>query len=127
MPREKLLKALVQIESGGDPNAVSSKGAIGTHQVMPIAARDVMRAEGIDDSQFTNAQIREILKRPGMSQYFGERYLGLLLKRFSGNERLAMAAYNGGPTRLEEKGLEVSKMPLETQKYVKLIAEKLRA
>ena len=35
---KNLNKAVIQVESGGDPKAVSSKGALGRYQVMPETA-----------------------------------------------------------------------------------------
>lgn len=118
----KIEPALVKVESGGNPLAESSKGAIGTHQVTPIAARDVMRADGIDDRQFSDAQIKQILRQEGMSAYFGRKYLALMLSRFGGNPQLAEAAYNGGPSRLDRRGRNIDAMPAETRAYVRKLA-----
>lgn len=112
----------MKVESGGNPLAESSKGAIGTHQVTPIAARDVMRADGIDDRQFSDAQIKQILRQEGMSAYFGRKYLALMLSRFGGNPQLAEAAYNGGPSRLDRRGRNIDAMPAETRAYVRKLA-----
>lgn len=122
---EALSPAIERVESGGNPAAESPKGAIGTHQVMPIAARDVLRSQGIDDRQFTDAELREILRQPGMSKQFGDAYMALMLERYGGNKRLAAGAYNGGPSRLDERGRDISKMPAETRDYVKKLARAL--
>ena len=129
-----LSRAVEAVESGGRADAVSSAGAIGTHQVMPIAMREVMRAQGIDDSKYTNAQLKEIAKRPGMSQAYGEEYLLLLIKKFQDPE-LALAAYNGGETRvrrlLKETGGNTfadiaSRLPSETRQYVPKVRSALQ-
>lgn len=120
-----LSDAVQFVESRGREDAVSPKGAIGTHQVMPIAARDVLRSQGVDDRQFTDAQLTALLKKPGMSKQFGEAYLALLLDRYDGNLELALAAYNGGPSRLDRRGKDIARMPEETRNYVPAVTRRL--
>lgn len=122
---DALSNAVKHVESRGNANAESSKGAIGTHQVTPIAARDVLRAQGVDDRQYSDSELKQILRQPGMSQQFGEAYLQLLIQRYDGNVELALAAYNGGPSRLDEVGRDISKMPAETRNYVPAVFEAL--
>jgi len=77
---EDLFLRLVTQESGWDPRALSSAGAIGLAQLMPETAILL----GVD---------------PGDSQQNlegGARYLAQQYRRF-GNWRLALAAYNAGP------------------------------
>ncbi len=97
-----LLKAVEHVESRGNPNAVSSKGAIGTHQVTPPAMRDVLRSQGVDDRQYTDAQLREIAKQPGASKKFGEAYLQMLLGKYNGNITKALTAYHSGIGNVEK-------------------------
>jgi soluble lytic murein transglycosylase-like protein len=122
----KLSKAVERVESGGKADAVSSKGAIGTHQVMPIAMREVMRSQGVDDKQFTNADLTQMAQQPGVSKEYGEAYLNILLAKYDGDIELALAAYNAGPTAVSKllKGdaetyADIrSKLPAETRNYV---------
>ena len=95
VPRE-LVAAVIRAESGGDPAAVSKKGALGLMQLMPVTAKwlapQVGRAvpagsDGILDPEF-NVDV-------------GTYYLGTLLKRYGGNETLALAAYNSGPSTVD--------------------------
>lgn len=121
------LKAIEYVESRGNKNAVSPKGAIGTHQVMPIAMRDVMRAKGINDKIYSDAQLRQLAAEDGASEYYGTEYVKLLYDRFDGNWPLVFAAYNGGPS-LVKKLLKDSggssfediarRLPTETRNYV---------
>lgn len=76
----------MQQESGGDPGARSSKGAIGLMQLMPETAREL----GVDPND------------PQQNIIGGVRYLGQMLKRFGGNVAYALAAYNAGPRAVEE-------------------------
>ena len=84
---ERLLAALVWTESGFDPEARSSAGAIGLGQLMPGTAADL----GVDPTDATQ-------NLDGAA-----RYLRQQLDRF-GDVRLALAAYNAGPARVEAAG-----------------------
>jgi cell wall-associated NlpC family hydrolase len=96
-----LLKGLVQAESGFDPSSVSSVGAQGLAQLMPDTARGLGVTNAFD---------------PLQSLEGGARFLAGALKRFGGNEQLALAAYNAGPGAVERYG----GIPpyAETQAYV---------
>ena len=76
-----LLHAVVKIESNYNPMAISPKGALGLMQLMP----DTARRYGVTDP-FDSAQ----------NLRGGARHLGDLLKLFSNNKELALAAYNAG-------------------------------
>ena len=75
-----LLDRLAQVESGGNPRAVSSAGALGMYQFMPGTAREL----GINPMDPTQA-------RAG-----AERYLKQMYDKF-GNWRHAAMAYHAGP------------------------------
>ncbi len=84
-----LVKAVIKAESGFDPNAVSSVGAVGLMQVMPSTARRV----GVKNPQDPHANIEA-----------GVKYLKMLLNMFEGDEALAVAAYNSGPGKVRKYG-----------------------
>jgi soluble lytic murein transglycosylase-like protein len=84
-----LVRAIIQIESGFEPRAVSSKGAKGLMQLMPATARE-MGARNLFD--------------PRQNIFAGARYLRVLLDAFDGNLTLAAAAYNAGPTNVQRHG-----------------------
>lgn len=133
-PKKNLTSDAIQaIESGGHADAVSSKGAIGTHQVTPIAFRDVLRANGVDDKAYSDAELTAALKKPGVSKKIGDAYYALLMQRYH-DEQLSLAAYNGGPTRVSEllsqtggTGFQdiAQLLPEETQKYVPKVEQVL--
>ena len=74
-----LVAVIMQIESCGDPRALSHSGAMGLFQVMPFHFH-------ITDSPFN----------PDTNALRGLDYLSRSLETANGNARLAMAGYNGG-------------------------------
>lgn len=78
----KLVASIIDAESGGDPSAVSRVGAQGLMQLMPGTASMYGVANAFD---------------PYANVDGGTRYLRDLLRRYRGNVRLAVAAYNAGP------------------------------
>lgn len=101
-----LVQALMEVESGGNANAVSPKGAQGLMQIMPGTARDLSLADPFDPSASIDA---------------GSRYLSQQLKAF-GDLRLALAAYNAGPDAVR-KHAGIPPFP-ETQRYVGAVANR---
>jgi len=81
----RLVRAVIQAESGWDHRALSGKGAMGLMQLMPGTA--VVLA--VDDPWDAAENVRG-----------GTAYLAALLDRF-GSVELALAAYNAGPTAVE--------------------------
>lgn len=74
-----LLAVVMQIESCGDPRAVSSAGASGLFQVMPF-----------------HFNVGENPFNPETNALRGTNYLSRSLEAAGGNARLALAGYNGG-------------------------------
>ena len=95
-----LIATVMQIESCGNPQAVSSDGARGLFQVMPFHF-----AAGEDPFD------------PDTNARRGLGYLRAALQRARGNVRLALAGYNGG---LNVIGLPENRWPVETRTYVRL-------
>lgn len=100
----KLLEAVVAAESSFDPNARSRAGAMGLTQLMPDTARSLGVSNPFDPEQNLKG---------------GATYLSQLLKRF-GSTELALAAYNAGPSRVEQAGNQIPNFR-ETQDYVKKV------
>ena len=100
----KLVKAVVQQESGFNPTAKSKAGALGLMQLMPSTAKGL----GVNDPLDAKQNIEG-----------GCKYIKSLLNRFDGNIILALAAYNAGPNAVKKyDGVPPYK---ETQNYVKSI------
>lgn len=102
---EALVRAVVQVESGGNPNAVSPKGAMGLMQLMPGTAEAMGVSNPFDPEQNLRG---------------GVRLLRGLLNEF-GDVRLALAAYNaGGPAVRQYGGIPPY---AETQRFVQRVME----
>jgi soluble lytic murein transglycosylase-like protein len=99
-----LVKCVILVESGGNPRAVSSKGARGLMQLMPGTAR----AYGVGNIFDPADNIRG-----------GVRYLNFLLNLFQGDLNLAIAGYNAGEGAVSKYG----RVPPyeETQDYVRKV------
>lgn len=99
----RLLSRLVDAESGGNPSARSSVGAIGLTQLMPATAKQL----GVDPNN------------PDENLLGGARYLREQLDRYAGDLPRALAAYNAGPAAVDKAG-GVPNFK-ETKAYVKKI------
>jgi soluble lytic murein transglycosylase-like protein len=99
-----LIKAVIQVESEFDPQAVSSKGAQGLMQLMPFTARRFGVADAFE---------------PRQNIFGGVQYLRFLLDLFRGDVDLALAAYNAGENAvLRHGGVPPYK---ETRGYVRKV------
>lgn len=99
----ELVAAMVHTESDFRPRLVSNKSAQGLMQIVPETARVLGIANPFDPEQNIAA---------------GTKYFSYLLRRF-GDERIALAAYNAGPTNVERFG-GVPPFP-ETQSYIEKV------
>lgn len=94
-----LLAVVMQIESCGDPRALSRVGASGLFQVMPF-----------------HFQLGENPFNPDTNALRGTGYLARSLEAAGGNARLALAGYNGGIGVISRSE---SAWPAETNRYVR--------
>jgi soluble lytic murein transglycosylase-like protein len=96
-----LARAVMRMESGGNPNAVSSAGAIGLMQLMPGTARGL----GVNPQD------------PKRNIEGGVKYLAQLADKYDGDYERTLAAYNAGSARVDSYD-GIPPFP-ETQRYVK--------
>ncbi len=85
------VRAVIEQESGWQPCAISTKGAVGLMQLMPATAIRL----GVTD----RCDIRQNISG-------GVRYLAWLMNKFRGDLRLVAAAYYAGEQAIEARGLQ---------------------
>lgn len=105
-----LVRAVIQVESGENPRAVSPKGAVGLMQLMPATAREL----GVLDPYHPRDNVQG-----------GTAYLARLVERYGGRLDLALAAYNAGPAAVDRYG-GVPPYP-ETRRFVDRVLALYRA
>ena len=94
-PEKALLLAVARQESEFNPRAVSSAGAKGLMQLMPATAREVARSLKIP------YRSKRLVTDPSYNVRLGSAYFQRLIEAYDGSYVLAIAAYNGGPTRVK--------------------------
>lgn len=99
-----LVRAVIQVESGGQTMALSNKGAMGLMQLMPGTARELAVDDPYDAEQNVSG---------------GTQYLSRMLDLFNGNLELALSGYNAGPEAVNRYG-GIPPYP-ETRSYVEKV------
>lgn len=117
-----MVYSVIKAESGFRPNVVSHKGAIGLMQITEKTGQWIASQLDVKDYQ------AKTLTDPEINIQFGCWYISYLLDRFSGNNDLALAAYNAGEGTIRKwiesgeikwKGNEIKSLPYpETEKYL---------
>lgn len=119
-----LIAAVIYAESKFD-DRTSSAGARGLMQITPQAAKDIERHSGGTTFHFGD------LGDPEINIRYGTFLLHELLDRYEGDVVAALAAYNAGPTNVDNWGgseLSVDEIPFpETRAYVEDVLDKQRA
>jgi soluble lytic murein transglycosylase-like protein len=108
----RLALEVASVESGFNPNAVSSAGAVGVFQLMPATAAQYGVSDPTDPTENITA---------------GVQYLAALIAQF-GDTSEALGAYNWGPTNVNNAIAQYGNAwlnfaPAETQNYVSTIMQ----
>jgi soluble lytic murein transglycosylase-like protein len=86
---QRLARAVVQVESNWDSKAVSSKGAMGLMQIMPVVAQQYSVDDPFDPEKNLEA---------------GMKHLRNLLEYYGNDSMRALAAYNAGQGAVSRYG-----------------------
>ncbi|HLY49633.1 MAG TPA: lytic transglycosylase domain-containing protein [Solirubrobacteraceae bacterium] len=119
-----LIAAVIYAETKFDPRP-SAAGAQGLMQILPQTAEFLAHRSGA--TTFTISD----LGTPAVNIAYGSYYLRYLLDRYNGQEMLAVAAYNGGETNVDNwlsqarragRGLTIDAIPFpQTRAYVEKV------
>ncbi|WP_432207915.1 lytic transglycosylase domain-containing protein [Ancylobacter polymorphus] len=104
------IRAVLWVESGADPRAVSPAGAMGLMQIMPATWDELRVHYGLGADPFD----------PRDNILAGAAYLRQLHDRY-GSIRAMLSAYNAGPARYEAS-LAGKPLPPETRTYIAALA-----
>jgi len=134
---DKLVEAIILVESQGDAQRVGSMGERGLMQIRPATWRETSR------EIFGRPQPFQKAFEPTLNRRVGRAYLAHLQTLIaqhradwqSDARSLLIAAYNGGPTLLGLKKFDLKQMPASTRDYVErvtnlhdaMLAELIRA
>ena len=100
------IRAVIQVESGNNPDAISPKGALGLMQLMPATYAAMRMEYHLGADPFA----------PRDNIIAGTAYLRAMYDRFGPDGFLA--AYNCGPACYDEHLIAGAPLPAETQIYV---------
>lgn len=104
LPRGMLDRMWAKESARGKNKGPSKAGAMGDFQFMPKTAKQY----GVDVNDFYS------------SAHGAARYMNNLLKKYGGDQQMALAAYNWGQGNLDRLG--IGNAPAETRDYVKSIS-----
>ena len=108
------IRAVMRVESAGNPRAVSSAGAMGLMQIMPRTWVDLRADLALGDDPFD----------PRDNIMAGAAYLRRMYDRYGSPGFLV--AYNAGPGRYDAHRNSGRPLPAETQAYVAALAPMIR-
>ena len=106
-----LVKAVMAVESGFNPDIISAKGAVGLMQLMPETANRLSSVLGYSLEKHRLAD-------PEMNIHLGTYLLSELAKRYRSNLELVLAAYNAGEGNVAKYSNQIPPFN-ETHKYIK--------
>lgn len=108
---EAWIWAVMRVESGGNPRAVSPAGAMGLMQIMPATWAELRARFDLGTDPF---DVRANITA-------GAAYLRMMLDRY-GNPEAMLAAYSAGPRRYDERQADGRPLPKETRAYLTRLA-----
>jgi soluble lytic murein transglycosylase-like protein len=115
-----LVLAVIKVESEFRPAAISSYGARGLMQLLPVVARSL-----VEDADVDSWEGEKSLHDPVTNIKLGAFYLGRLKEKF-GDLKVALTAYNHGPTWVQKQIESKIALPEEYAKKVLSVSRHYR-
>ena len=112
-----LVTSIIAAESGFRPRAVSKVGARGLMQLLPSTARYVAKR-----INYQNKSLQ--LYETNLNITLGIEYLKYLETKFNGNRVLALAAYNWGPSNVNQRLRKNQRLPRSVRNYANTILKR---
>jgi len=97
-PSESLVRAIIEVESGGDPDAIGQTGELGVLQIRPIMVDEVNRILGTE--RYTLADRRDPRKSVDMFWIYTDYWNDV---RGDWTDQGMARRWNGGPTGHQEE------------------------
>ena len=110
------IASIIAHESRFSSTARSNQGALGLMQLLPDTAREVA------ETSFGSRSSPRLFD-PRTNIALGVDYMQQLERRYEGNRMLALAAYNWGPSNVQDVGGRHHRMPRQVRHYVSRVLE----
>lgn len=140
---ERLVWSLIYEETWFRPGSIGDAGEVGLMQVTPLVAREWAKETGLKEFERETAEnVVAFLSNPERNIQVGSWYLERLREAYRGlpaETAMTLAAYNAGPSRVDEwtRGVDVTQMSEtdfiarigipSTRSYVTSILERYRS
>lgn len=113
----RVLSVMVLMESRGNPDAVSSSGAVGLMQIMPATAEKIAKRRGMNDH--STERLRDPVYNLDMGAWYLAQQIDLFKEEHGAEEalELAVTAYNSGPIAMRNHLLSGEPLSTESQRY----------
>lgn len=123
---EKLVWSVIYEETYFRAGALGEAEEVGLMQVTPLVARDWARETGLSDMERqANENVVAFLSDPERNIQIGSWYLEKLRERYRGRPAetaMMLAAYNAGPSRVEEWTRDADAAAMPENEFVERIA-----
>ena len=124
---DTILPYLIQVESGGNPNAVSKAGAVGICQITPIVLKEYNREKKLwyERARFYSTD-REYTMKDMFSKAVNKQVATWYLRRLTNKYKCdtiekMLGAYNWGIGNVRKVNYDVNRFPKSVKNYIKKI------
>ena len=122
---DKLVWSLIYEETFFQSSAIGGVGEVGLMQITPLVARDWAKQTGLSEfEKQSNENVIELLSDPKRNIQIGCWYYEKLRERYRGRPAetaMTLAAYNAGPSRVEEWTKEIDAATISEAEFIERI------